>query len=123
MDDTSVCVFRPAGPGSRNPSLGLQLASADGQGFVKIWDCDGGQLISSWQGHKTLVYTVAWSPDGSMLAAGCMNGTLIIWDVLNGTEVKQDNSGEGFFELSWNSDGQRLAGAGKDGVRIWDVRK
>ena len=80
-------------------------------------------MISSWQGHKTLVYTVAWSPDGSMLAAGCMNGTLIIWDVLNGTEVKQDNSGEGFFELSWNSDGQRLAGAGKDGVRIWDVRK
>lgn len=57
-----------------------------------------------------------------MLATGCLQGTLVIWDVHNGNEVKQYDTGAGFFELSWNADGQRLAGAAKDGVRIWDVR-
>jgi transducin (beta)-like 1 len=123
VDEVSVCSFRPAGPGSRNPSLNLQLASADQSGIVKLWDCDGGRLLYSLQGHSCRVYTCAWSPDGSMLAAACLQGKLVIWDVHNGNEVKQYSTGAGFFELSWNSDGQRLAGAAKDGVRIWDVRK
>ncbi len=39
-----------------------------------------GTLLLTYQGHKDLVYGVAWSPDGTRIASGSGDNTVQIWD-------------------------------------------
>ena len=50
------------------------LAAAGGPpqrwGEIKIWDVQSHQLLKTMQGHKDCIYSVAWSPDGKLIASG-----------------------------------------------------
>jgi hypothetical protein len=48
---------------------------------VKVWDATSGQLQRTLEGHGTGVWSVAWDARGERLAAGCLDGSLWIWDV------------------------------------------
>lgn len=38
-------------------------------------------------GHKHWVMAVAWAPDGKVLASGCMDGELRVWNPESGKAV------------------------------------
>ena len=48
---------------------------------IRIWDVDTCEQIHAFQGHNSLVQSLAFSPNGTMLASGCCNGTTLIWDM------------------------------------------
>ncbi|MDE0088203.1 MAG: sigma-70 family RNA polymerase sigma factor [Candidatus Poribacteria bacterium] len=48
---------------------------------IRIWDVSTGEQIHSFQGHNSLVQSLAFSPNGTMLASGCSNGTIFLWDL------------------------------------------
>jgi WD40 repeat protein len=75
---------------------------------------------------------VAWSPDGSLLAAAGSNlfGTfgedaLIIWDSTSGVEIRRITGElmEGINPIAWSPDATRIATGGNidHTVRIWSV--
>ena len=45
-------------------------------------------LAHTLSGHERCVYTVAFSPDGSLLATGSWDGTAKLWDVATGHQVR-----------------------------------
>ena len=47
---------------------------------IRIWDISSGEQIHAFRGHNTSVQSMAFSPEGTMLAAGCRNGTILVWD-------------------------------------------
>jgi WD40 repeat protein len=47
---------------------GTQLASADGQGVIKIWDAADGKEVLQFRDQAGGVSALAWSPDGKRLA-------------------------------------------------------
>ena len=49
---------------------------------------DGLKLRYRLQGHRGVITRMAWSPDGKFLASPSRDGTIQIWDALNGTNVK-----------------------------------
>lgn len=52
-------------------SLGGELVATGGDdGLVSLWDPSTGLSGGSWKGHKDAVTTVAFSPDGLLLASG-----------------------------------------------------
>jgi WD40 repeat protein len=73
--------------------------------------------------HNLAVRTVAFSPDGKLLATGCQgDATIRIWDLTTGKEAHSWKGPEGgTFFLTFAPDGRSLAGGGKDGmVYLWD---
>jgi WD40 repeat protein/serine/threonine protein kinase len=78
--------------------------------------------------------TGAWSPDGSRLASGSVDGTVKIWDANSGQELLTLKGHRGAVgEVAWSPDGSRLASTsqGQDlsqknpyfgEVRVWDAK-
>ena len=48
---------------------------------IRIWDVNTGEQIHAFHGHNSLVQSLAFSPNGTMLAIGCCNGTILVWDL------------------------------------------
>ena len=97
---------------------GTRLASACGDGEIRIWDAATRQQIHTLTAGKDYGnHQLAWSPDGKRLASA--DQAVWIWDLAVGKAV-------GFHwrvcSVAWSPDGERLAaGDEREAVKIWDT--
>jgi WD40 repeat protein/serine/threonine protein kinase len=109
---------------------GRTLASAGGDGAVKLWD--GTRLTEPQEARLTLLgrvpgqcMNIAFSPDGRRLATGCEDNTVKVWDVESGRELQTfpGHTGDVYTVAFSPGDGRWVASAGDDGtVKVWDTR-
>ena len=95
------------------------LSIADGQSSME--NLPDGVIARFSPGAS--VFTVAFSPDGKLLASGGDDNAAILWDVAdqNEREVFIEH-GSSVMSVAFSPDGGRLASACLDGfVRLWDV--
>jgi WD40 repeat protein len=95
-----------------------------------IWNEAGAHLLNLDAANAATYYTcssVSWSPDGSLLAAGCLFGsgrTILIWNTRNYTlqRILPGEAGAG-TDVVWSPDGKLLAALGDFSGRasIWDT--
>lgn len=52
-----------------------------GRGSATLWNAQTGQEIRTFAGHVGPVLSVSFSPDGSQILTGSMDGTAMLWDV------------------------------------------
>lgn len=60
------------------------MASANGDGSVKIWNGSDGKLIAAIRGHRQGIRTVEFSPDGKKLLSASYDNTARIWEFPTG---------------------------------------
>lgn len=75
-------------------------------------------------GHSDWVLAVAFSTDGTRVAASSADGTVLVWDATNGALLTTlgATGDSAVWSVAFNPDGTLLATASKDGiVRIWAV--
>jgi WD40 repeat protein/tetratricopeptide (TPR) repeat protein len=80
--------------------------------------------LQTLEGHGEAVRSVAFSPDGSILASGSLDKSVQLWQVSDGALLqKLTGEGQGPVEsVAFSPDGQMLASGARDGaVRLWRV--
>jgi WD40 repeat protein len=96
------------------------LATASQDGSVRLWDRTG-RLVRSLPGASP-VFSLAWSPDGSVLAAGAiaftgqLPGVITVWQ-RDGTKIRTlgtSFTGGKFLNLAWSPDGRLLTAGASD---------
>jgi WD40 repeat protein len=97
-----------------------------GDNRLQLWTVDTGKCLGMFEGHKGLVWTQQFSPDGKTLATlGYHDKTIRIWDVNTQKELlKFPTEKSAIFAIAFSRDAQTLAGAGNDeDIRLWDLKK
>jgi WD40 repeat protein len=110
-------------------SDGRFLASASRDGFVKIWDASGvtPQALHSFDIASDAFYgatNLAFSPNGTLLAAINSKGEIIVWDTATWQELRRNS--QAYTSLIWglafSPDSTKLLTGGSDGlVKLWNV--
>jgi WD40 repeat protein/serine/threonine protein kinase len=105
-------------------SDGSLVATSFSDGSITIWDPGSGDQITTLAPGDGVSYAIDFSPNGTRLAAGFTDGTVRLWDLVgaSATEVFDlPGQSEGVTDLTFSSDGTRLASASTNEVKVWDV--
>jgi len=101
---------------------GRWLGSIDSEGTLKLWDVNmRREWISTNLFPGRVNPSLAWSPDGRLVAVGSFDGALKIWNVKNQRIEATESLHEKIWQVAWSPDGKVLAGAGDLEVRLLDT--
>jgi len=94
---------------------------------VRIWNIETGKLIAESEKLHTIIWDVAFTPDGNLIAVALDNATIQLRSVEDLSIVERFEQSGAVNSLSISPDGKRLAAgvADADGdggvVYIWDI--
>ncbi|MCX5663059.1 MAG: protein kinase [Planctomycetota bacterium] len=99
---------------------GDRLACCGYDGEVRVWSTATGKPMITLA--KTLVRSMAASPDGRLVAGGNDAGKVTIWDSLTGEEVRSLAGHKGqVASLAFSPDGRWLLSGDDQVCRLWDT--
>lgn len=89
---------------------------------IKLWDAQSLRLLHRLKAGKGGLLKVAFSADGSFVAAGGRDGMLRLWNARNGELIWATKGHTGVvWAVAFSPDGRTIATGGRDGqLLIWD---
>jgi WD40 repeat protein len=105
---------------------GTHLFAAAGDKKARQWKI-AAENPTKVLGHPNLVNVVAFDPAGALLATGCQDGAIRLWDVAKGQQVRQIDAHTkptpaSIYVLLWSRDGKQLLSASLDAsAKLWEA--
>jgi WD40 repeat protein len=117
------------------------VASASWDASINLWDIETKELVFRFKHAQkfrkiqtdpffqerivpNMINTVAFSPDGRLLASGSSDGMIRIWDLTSGelTELIDIHDSVSVSEILFNNTGTKLISS-SDRIRIYDLKQ
>lgn len=103
--------------------LVVSTANAGGnlaQSLVKVWDVDAKRALYKLNAPGFRVgSTIAWSPDGRVIATGADDGLIVLWDAATGKELKRlKGLLASVWRVAFSADSRLLMASSNEGVRL-----
>ncbi|XVF35668.1 hypothetical protein REPUB_Repub18cG0166000 [Reevesia pubescens] len=99
------------------------IATGSSDKTVRLWDVQSGECVWIFIGHRSMILSLAISPDGRYMASGDEDGTIMMWDLSSGrcvTPLMCHTSC--VWTLVFSCEGSLLASGCADcTVKLWDV--
>lgn len=107
---------------------GYRLVTGDVEGTIKIWE-DVQRLTSksaaatTFKVHEGAITQIGFSSTGSQLVSTSADKTARVWDLrFTGTAMRVlERSGNSCYSARFSADGQLIAAADGNSVRLWDA--
>jgi len=99
-----------------------RVAAAGSDGITRLWNRQG-KLLHRLIGHGDSVTTLAFAPDGEILATGSWDQTVRLWDRWGESLGVLRGHHDRLTALAWHPTGQWLASTGRDGsLWLWTIQ-
>ena len=102
---------------------GRLLASADGDGTVRLWDPATGQPVHVLHAATSpfgAADVVGFSPNGRLLASVDGDGNVRLWDPASGQPVRVLHPTAGAVQVAFSPDGSLLSVDRDGALQLWD---
>ncbi|MCB0062205.1 MAG: hypothetical protein KDE19_08825, partial [Caldilineaceae bacterium] len=107
------------------PSANNLLATGHTDGIVRLWQVDNAtpRLQRQLMGHRSNVFTLAFSPDGTRLASGSSDATIRLWNSATGEHLHTlYGHTRDIFSVAFSPDGEFLVSTSADQtIRLWET--
>jgi WD40 repeat protein len=89
-------------------------------GSLIVWDGEAGEGRFALKWHTAPTTSVAFNPNGSILASGSLGKTVRLWDTGTGQCLRTLGHTDQVYSVSFSADGSILASGSHDGtVKLW----
>ncbi|HEY1409729.1 MAG TPA: WD40 repeat domain-containing protein, partial [Promineifilum sp.] len=104
---------------------GTRIATAGADGMAKVWDAATGEELLTLAGHSDGLHSIAYSPDGRLIATSSdeQDTTVKVWEAQTGVEIYSLSGHTArAWGLAFSPDASRLVTSGFGGiVKVWDM--
>ncbi len=88
---------------------------------IEIWNLMTNQLVNILEGSDRRIISVAFSPDGKMIASTDFSGVIRLWDIESGISSEIQTPHNIVSRVMFSPDGKTLVSSRDQDVRLWDV--
>ncbi|KAI0471949.1 WD40-repeat-containing domain protein [Xylariaceae sp. FL0804] len=101
---------------SKKPVL---IASAGGDGLVKVWDVNSGEVECTLDNHEDRVWTLAVHPKTNMIVSGSGDSTITFWkDTSTETQIAENQAVLKVIEQEQELDNYEYVGAYREAITL-----
>jgi WD40 repeat protein len=122
-----VPTHRLLGPGSNDAeynSLGSEVVTADGDGYVRIYELAGFKKVITLDAGEGTAYSAAFSPGGNLVVSAYGSGATRLWNVATRLPLMPlAGDASSVYTARFSPAGSEIVTASADGtVRVWYAR-
>jgi len=91
---------------------------------IRLWDVDSGKVFRTFTVPDAIwAASIAWSPDGRLIAARVNDHSIRLWDVNSRQEFRKFSGHSNWISsIAWSPDGNSIASASEDRtIRLWEI--